>query len=299
MKHNKPWHKAEEYKARNKHWYIFKWEIWIALSLVFFIALLNQIPDWVTKPIVDNKGREILDPLISYPLRNDIVYNSVVIFFTVGVSIFIGVFTEIGKFAGKYGSAIFVLVPSLVWLLSDRADNHAEHIVNTSNFLSTLLFWIVIALVVIFLFLTVAKLLMKRKINSSLYRMRIEFYYNYISRLIIVLLNVVIVLMLSFSLINYGVLSLHLADVTPEMKAKDPSLGTHDFASQGFKTFHALIALFFAILMVAIGLSNTFTSDKAVTIEGFSEKYTDTTVDEIEGKMENLLEDREEEVSDA
>lgn len=84
--------------------------MFVILGLIFLIAILNQIPNWIVKPLGNGK----IDIHLSYPLRDNIAYTSFSVFTTIGVAIFIGVYTEMGKFAGKYGSALFILVPSFV-----------------------------------------------------------------------------------------------------------------------------------------------------------------------------------------
>lgn len=286
---------AREREAlHNRKWYIFKWEIMIVIGLAFFASLLNVIPNWIVKPLGDGT----IDPLLSFPLRDNIIYTSISLFITIGVSIFIGVYTEIGRFAGKYGSAIFVLVPSFVWLLSDRGDNDILHITNMSKILGTSIFYSMIALASVFIILTVIKIYWKNKYMSSTVRARAEFIYNYINRMLIVLTNILIVLMLGYSLINYGILTLHLADITPEMKALDPNLkeSLYNLHSEDFTTFIATIAMFFAILMVSIGLSNTFTSKKIVAIDEkeLEENPDEISIKDIEEKSEHVLDDTKE-----
>lgn len=287
----------ERNSLHNRKWYIFKWEIAIILGLAFFAALLNVIPNWVIKPLGDGS----IDPLLSYPLRDNIIYTSIALFITIGVSIFIGVYTEIGRFAGKYGSALFVLVPSFVWLLSDRQDNDILHITETSKFLSSMIFYSIVSLVGLFTILTLIKMYWKTRYHSSTVRARAEFIYNYINRMNIVLINILIVLMLGYSLINYGVLTLHLADITPEMKEHDPALANtlYNLHSENFTTFIAITAMFFAILMVSIGLSNTFTSKKIVAVDNkeLNENPDEITIQEVEEKSSHVL-DNTEEVND-
>ena len=257
------WNKIDEKSIENKTWYIFKWEIIVIIGAALLAALLNEIPNWYVKPLEDGT----IDPIHSYPLINNIYYNTISIIITVGISIFIGVFTEIGKFAGKYGSTLFVLVPSIIWLLSDRSDNRVEHIVETSADLGEGIFWGIIAVAIVFGILVIVRHVLRNQMVSVRDKIRMEFIINYINRFLLIIVNILIVLMLGYSLINYGILSLHLADITPEMKKMDSSLKnmTHNLHSESFTTYIAIVATIFALLMVLIGLSTTFTSNSVST----------------------------------
>ena len=261
----KSYSKLDEEKLREKKWYIFKFEMFVILGLIFLIAILNQIPNWIVKPLGNGK----IDIHLSYPLRDNIAYTSFSVFTTIGVAIFIGVYTEMGKFAGKYGSALFILVPSFVWLLSDRSDNRIDHILETNLFLGDFVFYSSIFLVSTFLIMMFVKFIIRRMMVAQNSKLRLEYYYNLVSRIIIILVNILIILILGYTLINYGLLSLHLADITPEMKQKDPSLhGTHNLHSEMFTTYIAIIAIFFALLMVSIGMANIETRNGHVVIDG-------------------------------
>ena len=254
---------ARKTVIESNSWFFSQKEIIIIISLAFFSALLNEIPNWV---VIDFNGE--IDPIYSYPLRNNIIYSSFSIFITIGISIFIGVFTEMGKFSGKYGSAIFVLVPSFVWLLSDRKDNHIQDILNTTKFLGTTIFWIIFSIGILFAIFTIIIKLLATFTRAYKSKLRIEFIHNYINRFNIVIINVFIVLMLGYAFINYGIFTLDLASNTPEEIAKNPSLGPYNLHSESFIIYIALVALFFALLMVTISLTNIFskTSEEEINV---------------------------------
>lgn len=93
--------------------------------------------------------------------------------------------------------------------------------------------------------------------------------------------------MLGYTLINYGILSLHLTDITPEMHAEHPELAskTHNLHSEEFTTYIALIAVFFALLMVMIGLSNIITK-KAKSENDFVTQEIETLHEDYNAKSE-------------
>ena len=244
---------ARKTVVESKSWFLFQWQVILIIALGFFAALLNQIPNWV---IVKLNGQ--IDPIHSYPLRNNIIYSSFAIFIIIGISIFIGVFTEMGRFAGKYGSAIFILVPSFVWLLTDRTDNHIENILNTAKLLGNIIFWLLVAMILLFAIMTAIIQIFATFAKAYKTKLRIEFIHNYINRFNILIVNVLIVLMLGYAFINYGIFSLNLANNTPTAMAANPNLGPYDLHSESFTIYIALVAVFFALLMVVIGLTHVF-----------------------------------------
>lgn len=277
-----------EMVVKSKDWFLYRWEIVVILLLSLLAALLNQIPNWVVEEF---NGK--IDPIHSYPLRDNIYYSSFSIFITIGIAIFIGVFTEMGKFAGKYGSAIFVLVPMFVWLLSDRSDNHIDKILDTEKFLGTLIFWSIFSIVILFVIITVIKEIMIANYDAYKSKLRIEFIYNYINRFCVVMVNVLIVLMLGYAFINYGIFSLHLADNSPSDIAADPSIGPYNLRSDSFTLYIAIIAVMFALLMVVIGLAKIFSSEYEE--EGYSIKtkiYKRT--DMVKHKQKQLIKEQKE-----
>ena len=79
----------------------------------------------------------------------------------------------------------------------------------------------------------------------------------------IVMFNILIVLLLGYVFLNYGVFSLHLADRTPEeikalRKLGVSNPGPYDLQSERMITYIAVIAVIFVTLMVVIGLVNMF-----------------------------------------
>ncbi len=258
-------YKKSDFKTENVNgstWFIFRWEVFVIIFATLFIVIINQIPNWIISPMKDGS----IDPIFSYPLRDNIIYSSFSIFTTVGIAIFVGIFTEIGRFAGKYGSSIFILVPSFIWLLSDRADNHIVEILQTTMFLGTTIFWSVVGLVGFLGLLMLLKkvLIFNVKLNST--KLKIEMVYNMFVRIIIVLINILIVLLLGIGFINYAIFSLHLADNTPTQiaaaSANNLHIGPYNLHSEKFTTFIAIIAVVFAILLISIGLIASFTHSK-------------------------------------
>lgn len=77
--------------------------------------------------------------------------------------------------------------------------------------------------------------------------------------------------MMSYGLINYAVFTLHLCDRTPQEMAeaaeKHLVVPPYNLEAGNFVTFHAVIAIFFAVLMVAIGLTNIIVADVAVAVD--------------------------------
>lgn len=293
----KSYHKSEIRKEQvlTKKWFLFKWEIAIVIGLALLAVILNQIPVWTSN--VDAAGKE------TYPLRTDIIYSSISIFITVGIAIFIGVFTEIGKMAGKFGSAIFILVPAFVWVLSERKhDPMAEEIIRVGNLLGEIFFWMIIAVAIIFIVVTIIKMSVMSMTLTLETRLKIELLFNYFMRFLVVLVNVVIVLLVSYSFINYAIFSLHLADITPadaipgsEMEEIIKQGGVYSLEKESFKVFHVVITILFSVLMVLIGLSTSFTEN----IRGEGEEEPEWGFIEHEHKEEELAEKELEASQDA
>ncbi len=240
----------------SKSWYLFRWEIAAIVFLALLVALLNQIPSWVVKPLEDGR----IDPILSYPLRDNIVYSSIATFLTIGIVIFVGVFSEIGQFSGKFGSAILILVPSFVWLLSDRSNNLIQEVLSMSSMLGTIIFWAVVTIAIAFVVMALAKQILASLSLATRVQLRIEFIFNYLNRMIIVFINILMVLLLGYVLINYGVFALHLADNSIQTQRDNPGIGTYNLHSESFTTYIAVITVVFGLMMVVIGLTNTFTS---------------------------------------
>lgn len=102
--------------------------------------------------------------------------------------------------------------------------------------------------------------------------------------------------MLSYSLINYGIFTLHLADISAAkqkiiFEETGAASGLYNLHSENFITFIAVVSLFFALLMVSIGLTNTFSSDKAVGITKAEAAEDDDieSVTEVQEKKEEEL----------
>jgi len=68
--------------------------------------------------------------------------------------------------------------------------------------------------------------------------------------------------MLGYAFINYGIFSLHLADITKKTATPKHAVGTYDLHSEKFTVYIALIAVGFALLMVIIGLTSIFSKNE-------------------------------------
>lgn len=237
-----------------KDWFIFVWEGFIILSLTFLMMLLNQIPFWVTKEVGG-----VIDPIFSYPLRDNIIYMSFSLFASIGISIFIGIFTEMGQYAGKFGSALFVLVPSFLWLFSDRGSDNIVDIFSTSEFVIKNGFYLAIILLVVMAILQAVRFVVVFSVPDKWIVVKFEFWIAYLNRLLIIFANIIMVLLLGVALINYGIFSLNLADVEKTLP-KDPG---YDFQSSNFIMYIAFVAIVFAGIMVGIGVISSF-GDKEI-----------------------------------
>lgn len=250
---------------QSKKWFFFRWEAALIIFATLLVALLNVLPNWIGNGTAVDFGDH--ERYIPNTLRDNLVYSSISMGFTIIVAIFIGVYTEIGKYAGKYSSALFVLVPGLIWLFSDREDSHVEHIVAMSKALGSFIFWSAVTIVSLYAIFTLAKHLATVMVLADRTRERVEMWYNIFNRVAIICVNILIMLMLSYGLINYAIFTIHLCDVDPQVLKDNPTMPPYDLHAEKFVTFHAIMAIFFAILMIAIGLTNIITADVAVAAD--------------------------------
>lgn len=102
--------------------------------------------------------------------------------------------------------------------------------------------------------------------------------------------------MLSYSLINYGIFTLHLADISANEQKRifeetGAASGLYNLHSENFTTFIAVVSIFFALLMVSIGLTNTFSAEKVVglTREEAEEDEDIESVEEMKEKKNEEL----------
>lgn len=247
---------------KGKSWYFFKWEFLLILGATFIIALLNFIPNLFE----DNNA---VDDMSKYYLRNDIVYSTISIFLTIGVAIFIGVFTEMGQYVGKYGSAIFVLVPALLWLFSERGHGAEgmERVVSAANEASSVVFWVTVGFGVAFVVIVIFYSLVIPNILDPKRKERMEYIQNFLYRLMLLVINILIVLLMSYALINYALFTLHLGDLNAAEKAEYLKVNGHapypvTFHNDRIVIYHSVVTAFFAILMVLIGMTNFIKESK-------------------------------------
>lgn len=267
LKRIKKYHESDFRKnnIQTKKWFFFRWEAALIIFATLAVALLNILPNWIgdAKEVSFAGG----DRYIPNSLRDNLIFSSISVGLTLILAIFIGVYTEIGKYAGKYSSALFVLVPGLVWLFSARSDSHIEHIMNMSKYLGSMIFWTTVAIASLYAIVTTIKHVAVVMVLADRTKERIEMWYNVFNRVNIVIINILIMIMMSYGLINYAVFTLHLCDRTPQELAENSKLPPYNLEAGSFVTFHAVIAIFFAVLMVAIGLTNIIVADVAVAVD--------------------------------
>lgn len=260
-------HSMHNKLIKEKSWYFFKWEVWVILGLMLVVALLNVIPNWFVDTNAAHK-----DISTKYYLRNDIVYSSISIFITIGIAIFIGVFTEMGQYVGKYGSAIFVLVPALLWLFSERghADLGLERVVQSAKDAADIIFWVTIGFLIMFAAGIVFYRLVIVHILDPIRKERFEYWNNFSYRMMLLVVNILIVVMMSYALINYALFTLHLGDLNAAERqeiADSHHIPISDvypivFKNDRITVFHSVVTAFFAVLMVLIGLTNFIKESK-------------------------------------
>ena len=236
----------------------------VIFGLAFIAVLVNEIPNWVV--VKDESG--LIDSVSSYPLRTNLIYSSVSILLTVGIGIFVAVFSQIGGFTGKYGSSLMILVPMFVWLFSDRKDNHISHILETIKFLGSLIFWIVTSLAIIFIIATFARQMIAAITNTSASTVRVEMVFNLLNRFNILIINILIIVTLGYTLVNFAVFTLHLADNTPDQISEalkvGERIGPYNLHSENITTYITLITIMFAIFTVLIGLVKNIKKDAII-----------------------------------
>ena len=118
-------------------------------------------------------------------------------------------------------------------------------------------------------------------------KVRIEFVFNFINRFNVVLVNILVVLTLGYTLINFGVFTLHLADIPQSVKdatykTTGEHIGNYNLHSENFIAFIAIIAVVFATLLVVIGMVNIFVSDSSQNNEILSEEKSNENIEDYE-----------------
>lgn len=259
--HHKNHHIRHKEAIKEKSWHFFRWEVWVILIAMFIVALLNVVPNW----FVDT--RDVHGSIAEkYWLRNDIVFSSISVFLTIGVAIFIGVFTEMGKYVGKFGSAIFILVPALLWLFSERGEEAEglEKVVEAAKNAADIVFWVTVAIILFFALASVVYYFVIINILDPIRKERFEYWNNFSYRLMLLLVNILIILMMAYALINYALFSLHLGDLTPQERQ---AIATNEhkpldeiypivFHNDRIVVYHSVVTAFFSVLMVLIGMTN-------------------------------------------
>lgn len=237
------------------------------LVAMFIVALLNVIPNW----FIDT--RDVHGGIAEkYWLRNNIIYSSISVFLTIGVAIFIGVFTEMGKYVGKFGSAIFILVPALLWLFSERGEEleGLEKVVEASKDAANIVFWITIAFILFFALISIIYWFIIINILDPIRKERFEYWNNFVYRLMLMIVNILIIIMMAYALINYALFSLHLGDLTSQER-QDIANAEHKpldeiypivFHNDRIVVYHSVVTAFFSVLMVLIGMTNFFSEAK-------------------------------------
>lgn len=282
-------HREHKAKIVEKAWFFFKWEMFAIVLVAFITAVLNEIPIWL-------QDSETTNQVLRFPLRNNIVYSTITMILTIAFAIFVGVFSEMGKYIGRYGSAIFVLVPLFVWLFSERGEKEIgmTRVLEMSQTISDVMFWSVVGSIGIFFFGTIIHESVVFWQHNVSKKHRLEFLYNYTNRLILMLINILMVLIMSIALINYALFSLHLGDLTADEKQHLINVGIPaneiypiNFSNNKIVVFHSVITAGFGLIMVLIGLVGTFNSRKTVMV--FAEEATtaEHTITEEEFEKEN------------
>lgn len=252
--HSKRWWNTEFYfeNAVLKDWHIYFWEVFVILFFMFIIMLFNQIPYWgETKyHIVD--GAQKIDFIHSYELNSKFPYMTFSLFVSIGISIFIGIFTEMGQYAGKFGSALFVLVPSFLWLFSDRGSDSVDELLAANKMIINNGFYISIASLGIMGIMQAIRFIVIFASTNKWTVIKTEFWISYINRLLIILANIVMVLMLGTALLNYAISALDLAKIPDDQKLPNGSF--YDFQAENVVKYIAFVAILFAGIMVAIGV---------------------------------------------
>ncbi len=271
LKNNKKYSKSEEREKTiiQKKWFIFRFEFMLIIILGFLSILINEIPNWA----IDATTK---DPILRYPLKDNLIFSTISLSLIIFTAIFIGVYCEMGGFIGKFGASIFILVPSFLWLFSDRSSNLVEDLSTMTVFLSNILFWINLGLLLSFISLVIFRDFCIGNTKSEKKRNKYEIIFNFVYRLHIILINISMVLLLGISFVNYSVFSLHLADIPGQV-------GKYDLHSEGMTTFITLVAISFALIMIIIGTSKTF--KQKIT----KEEYEKTREIKIKNKLNSKM----------
>lgn len=240
---------------QNQKWFINRWEVMFIFAIAFVILIINMIPEWIR---TDLRHVEITGQLTSYfgyPLKQSNWYQNFAMISTIILSLWILFFTEMGKYLGKYGSTIFIMLPSFIWLLQDRhvEKNAIIELSASDHRIKNIAFWVFIAVSVAF----TLKILIKSTILAIKSRNRerdwkIFFFSSIFNRGFFILLNFIVIFLMASTLTSYGVFSLGVAndplgDANPTADIKDKSA-----------FFIAIVAVASAFLMILVGLARKF-----------------------------------------
>lgn len=281
------WQRSEEVKK--EAWFIKRWEVFFVFAIVGLIWLINMLPHWV---VVDKTGSVDIagayHPLHSHPLKTSKIYQNISIILIIILSLWIVFFTEMGQYLGKYGSAIFILMPSFLWLISDRYGlDIMKSIYEAESDIAHASSWAFLIVFGLFIFKVSAKFLIYEFSKSS-HKLhtewKIEFVSSLINRIFFMLLNFATIFIVSSRLMTYGAYSLGLV---ADGDGTNPTDGLRD----KYVYFIAIIAIAASFLLVFIGIVQKFDlKAQRVIIEKSLAKveHDDAAIDELNTKYLSL-----------
>lgn len=283
------WNRSDEVKR--EPWFIHRWEVFFVFLIVGILLIINMLPQWVTensKNILGQDGE--YHPLLSHPWKQSIVYQNIAMVLTVVLALWMIFFTEMGRYLGKYGSAIFVMMPSFIWLLADRSNGDMTKIIfEAERTIAWATFWVFIAIFGLFLIKMVVKFLtyeFNGNSNSKYIEWRIEFTSSLINRMFFMLLNFCAIFIIASRLMTYGSYTLGLA-VDEAGTNHSAGLGDKD----KFVYFIAMVAVATSFLLVLVGIIQKFdwkTQRKLVEESLATKEVHDSVSKELNSKYLSL-----------
>ena len=232
-------------ELRAKPLYIFRWEVFFILSMITAIVILNMIPEWYVVPS-KFKDATIFD---THPLFKNAAYQNVSIVLIVFFSLWTIFFVESSNYLGKYGSAIFILVPSMIWLMSDRG--YMSRVMDMEQLINKITSWGFFAAVSIFMLAIMFKITIIKFTRDKRILIKYELLFNVIYRFMFMFLNVIIALIVSTKFINFGIITLDLSD--PD------SIGTgSEIMSPMYIGYIATISILCGFLLIILGVFKGF-----------------------------------------
>lgn len=272
------WHRSEAVKR--EQWFIHRWEVFFVFGIVGALLLINMLPQWITadrKTVLGELGE--YHALYSHPLKHNIIYQNISIVLTIVLSLWMTFFTEMGKYLGKYGSAIFIMMPSFLWLLSDRyGDDMTRAIFEAEKDIAWVTFWLFISIFTLFLIKITTKFFLyqfKSNADQKYVEWRIEFASSLINRMFFMLLNFSAIFIVASRLMTYGSYTLGL--VTDEV-------GVNHLYGSGLRDkyifFIAIIAVAASFLLVLVGILQKFDwkDQKKIVQESLNKKDHENNV---------------------